>query len=79
MDDDTRKQIGDGFKAAIRFSFLAVDDVRSRKLERLGSLIAEIRHYRLSIGVRTFCESFYFTRDGKLAYLQDSLSITVAG
>jgi aminopeptidase N len=54
------------------FTFLVVDDVRERGIERRGSKVARIWYYKMITGQTTQYLSFYLTADGRVTDIEVS-------
>ncbi|MBS1716849.1 MAG: beta-lactamase family protein [Armatimonadetes bacterium] len=69
--NEDKQGIGMALRAHAKFHFLAEDDMRSHSVERLGSEIARIRHYRIEVGPMKLVKGFYLDNEGRLAFVQD--------
>jgi CubicO group peptidase (beta-lactamase class C family) len=63
----SRETVGKQLAAAKEFTFLALDDVSSRGLERRGDPVAAVAYYSLRGGERDYRYRFFLTGKGEVA------------
>ena len=68
---DSWRQIVKSTTSRMKVEYLGEDDISLDEIERLGSMMYRIVHYRLSFGSISVTEGFYLDRDGKLGFVGD--------
>jgi CubicO group peptidase (beta-lactamase class C family) len=72
FSQSSRETLARRLKNGGSFDFLAYTDVKDKGIERLGSPVVGLWHYRLVTADRTIYYTFYLTSEGRVAYLEPS-------
>ena len=56
---------------SIKAEYLGEDDISTSQIERLGSYLVKIIHYRLSFGDISITEGIYLDREGRVGFIGD--------